>query len=87
MTKRKVEIFTAGCPVCEDVVARVKGLQCPNCEIKIHDMNKGQGTAEARSYGVTALPAIAIDGKLLDCCRHAPISDDDLKASGIGQPI
>ena len=34
--KRKVEIFTAGCPVCEPVVAMVKELACDNCEVHVH---------------------------------------------------
>jgi hypothetical protein len=31
--KREVEVFTAGCPLCEETVNLVKSLACPNCEL------------------------------------------------------
>lgn len=37
-TKRKVEIFTAGCAVCDETVSKVKALACPSCEIVTLDM-------------------------------------------------
>ena len=40
MQKRKVEIFTSGCPICESTVDLVNKLSCPSCEIIIYDLNK-----------------------------------------------
>ena len=31
-SKRKVEVFGAGCPVCEASIAIVKQLACPSCD-------------------------------------------------------
>jgi hypothetical protein len=28
--KRKVEVFVAGCPLCEDAVKLIKGTSCPD---------------------------------------------------------
>ena len=28
--KRRVEVFTAGCPICDETVSVVKSLACPN---------------------------------------------------------
>lgn len=87
--KRRVEVFTAGCPICNDTVKLVKSLVCPSCDLKIHDLREGCATNECRDkakrYGVTAVPAVAVDGVLLDCCRRGPITADLLMAAGIGQ--
>jgi hypothetical protein len=33
-TKRKVEVFSAGCPACNDTVALVQSFACPSCDIR-----------------------------------------------------
>ena len=38
--KRKIEVFTAGCPACDDTIALVNRMACPSCEIEILDMNQ-----------------------------------------------
>lgn len=88
-TQRKVEVFTAGCPICNDTVRLVKTLVCPSCELQIFDLRNGCTTNEcrkkAKQYGITAVPAVAVNGVLLDCCRREPVTADRLKAAGIGQ--
>ena len=70
MAKRKIEVFTAGCPVCEPVVALVNKVACSSCDVTVYDLNKGCATNECRDkaekYGIKRLPAIAVNGKLLD---------------------
>jgi hypothetical protein len=89
MMKRRVEVFTAGCPICEETVDLVESLACSNCEVRIYDVREGCTTNEcrdkARRYGITAVPAIVVDGVLLDCCRHAPITASVLYAAGVGR--
>jgi len=87
MAKRKVEVFTAGCPVCTDLVELVKSTACPDCEVTIYNLNQGQGVEEAKKYGVNAVPAVAVDGRLLDCCKRAFITKGDLEAAGLGKPL
>jgi hypothetical protein len=48
MVKRKAEVFTAGCPVCTDLVDLVKATACPDCEVTIYNLNQGQGVEEAK---------------------------------------
>ncbi len=87
--KRQVEVFTAGCPICEETVRLVQSLACPSCEVQIYDLHEGCATNEcrdkARQYGVTAVPAIAVNGGLLDCCRRTPLTADVLRQAGVGQ--
>ena len=87
LAKRKVEVFTAGCPVCTDLVDLVKATACPDCEVTIYNLNQGQGAEEAKRYGITAVPAVVVEGKLLDCCKRAHVTKHDLKAAGIGKPL
>lgn len=69
MAKRLVEVFTAGCSVCEGAVEQVKDLACDNCEVVVYDLNKKCETLEcetkAKEYGVKSVPAVAINGKLV----------------------
>lgn len=89
IVKRRVEVFTAGCPVCEGTVDLVKSLICPSCELKLYDLREGCTTNECREkvarYGITALPAVVMNGTLLDCCRRGPIDASMLRAAGVGQ--
>ncbi|GEM_PF-97733 len=87
MAKRKVEVFTAGCPVCTDLVDLVKATACPNCEVTVYSLNQGQGVEEAKQYGIEAVPAVVVEGKLLDCCKRAHVTKHDLEAAGIGKPL
>lgn len=87
MDKRKVEVFTAGCPVCTDLVDLVKATACPNCEVTIYNLNQGQGVEEAKRYGVSAVPSVVVEGKLLDCCKRTHPTEHDLKAAGIGKSL
>ncbi|PKN61712.1 MAG: glutaredoxin [Deltaproteobacteria bacterium HGW-Deltaproteobacteria-15] len=85
--KRRIEVFTAGCPVCEGVVDMVKELSCQHCELTFYDLHNHEGMDQAKTYGVTAVPAVAVNGNLLECCRHRPITREDLKSAGLGEPL
>ena len=88
MAKRRVEVFTAGCPVCEPTVELVKKVACDSCEVVVYDLNKGCSTNECRDkaekYGILRLPAIAVDGKLLECCKNGGVSEKVLRDAGVG---
>ena len=87
--KRRVEVFMAGCPVCTEVVGLVRAVACPSCEVRVYDLRDGCAMNECREkatrYGVTAVPAVAVNGVLLDCCRRSPLDVAALRAAGIGQ--
>jgi hypothetical protein len=90
MAKRRVEVFTAGCPLCDEAVKLVKGLACENCDVLVYDLNNGCATNECREkaveYGIHRVPAVVVDGKLVDCCvNQKPVSCEALIAAGIGQ--
>ena len=85
-TTRTIEIFSAGCPVCEALVARVHEIACRSCEVTLLDMNDPAVAVRATNLGIAALPAVAIDGVLADCCAGRGPDDAILRAAGLGQP-
>ena len=86
-TKRKIEIFSAGCAACNDVVEQVKNIACSSCEIAVLDMHDNQVADRAKSLGVNSVPAVAVDGKLADCCASRGVDLSILKTAGIGTPV
>jgi glutaredoxin 3 len=85
-TKRKIEIFSADCPLCEETVELVKQIACPSCEITVLDIKDSAVADRAKSLGVQLVPAISIDGKLAECCIERGLDEATLRAAGIGQP-
>jgi len=86
MAKRNVEVFTAGCPVCEPVVGLVRELACPDCEVTVYNLHEG-GAERAAAYGVKTVPAVVVDGQLASCCRNTGPTREQLVAAGIGQRL
>jgi hypothetical protein len=86
MAKRQVEVFTAGCPVCEPVVELVQEMACSDCEVTIHDLRQA-GAEKAAEYGITTVPAVVVDGNVASCCQNRGPNRGDLAAAGIGQRL
>jgi glutaredoxin 3 len=84
--KRKVEIFSAGCPACEEVINLVNTIACPSCDVTVLDMKDAAIADRAKTLGIRSVPAVVTDGKLADCCRDRGIGEAALRAEGIGQP-
>jgi len=85
--KRKIEIFSAGCVVCNDVIDTVSRAACPSCEVIVLDMENIEVAKRARSLGVRSVPAVLIDGKLADCCAGRGVDLEVLRAAGLGRPL
>jgi DNA-binding transcriptional MerR regulator len=82
---RKVEVFTAGCPLCEPVVDMVQRLACPNCDVTIHNLRDDpQAAQRAREAGVQRVPMVLVDGKPAECCQVGQVTEEGLRAAGIG---
>jgi len=86
-TTRKIEVFSAGCAVCEDTVILINKIACPSCEVEILDMHKPDVAKKAKQYGVRSVPAVVVDGKLADCCAGRGPDEGQLRAAGIGTPV
>lgn len=82
--KRTIEVFGAGCPCCDEAVKLVQGIICPSCDLQVLDMRTDEGAqTKAKQYGVKRVPAVAVDGKLADCC-HGGVDVTALRNLGVG---
>lgn len=86
MAKRQVEVFTAGCPVCDPVVQLVQELACPDCQVRVYDL-RDSGTDKASQYGVSRVPTVVVDGTIAACCQRGEVNRQELQAVGIGQRL
>lgn len=85
--KRKIEVFSAGCPVCKNTVDLVNKLACESCEVSVLDMQKPEVAERARTLGIRSVPAVIIDGKPADCCAGRGPDETTLRSAGIGKPL
>jgi glutaredoxin 3 len=85
--KRKIEVFSAGCPVCEQTIERVNQIACPGCEVRVLDMRDADTAKRAQGLGIRTVPAVVIDGKLAGCCADHGPDEATLRAAGLGQPL
>ena len=86
-TKRRVEVFSAGCPVCDDTVQLVQQSACPSCEVSVRDVNDPKVASRAKALGVRSVPSVVIDGKLAGCCSGQGADRATLQTAGLGQAI
>ena len=86
-SRRKIEIFSAGCSCCEEAVALIRQIACPSCEVTILDMSKPDVAERARHYGVRSVPAVVVDGRLAGCCEGRGPDTNSLRAAGVGSPL
>ena len=84
---RVIDVFAAGCPVCDEAIETVREAACPSCDVVVGDMNDPDVAARAESLGVRSVPAVAINGVLIGCCSEVGPDLAALKSAGLGQPI
>jgi glutaredoxin len=85
--KRQIEVFSAGCPLCDETVQMVKRISCRSCEITVHDLRQAEARSRAKALGVNSVPAVAINGELAGCCAGRGPDEATLRAAGIGTPL
>lgn len=85
--QRQIEIFSAGCPTCNDAISLVRKLACPSCSVTVLDMHDPEVAERAAGLGIRSVPAVLVDGKLAECCAGRGPDKDALRAAGVGQAI
>lgn len=84
-TKRTVEVFTAGCAVCDEAVQAVRKIACDSCDVQVQDMRTEAAKTKARKYGIKRVPAVVVNGQLAECCNQGPVDSGTLQRLGVGQ--
>ena len=52
--RRKVEVFSAGCPACKETIQLVNRMACPSCEVTALDMQDTRIANRAKELGISA---------------------------------
>jgi glutaredoxin 3 len=77
--KRKVEVFSAGCALCEEAIDVVRREVGSSSEFIVQNMMDARVLSRAKKFGVRSVPAIVIDGKLAFCCAGRGVDVQVLK--------
>ncbi len=64
----------------------VKAVSRESCDVTIYNLTE-RGMDKAREYGVTSVPTVVVNGKVLDCRKRGKPTADDLRMAGIGPPL
>ncbi len=62
--RKKIEIFTADCPLCKDTLELVRKEACEECEVIERRCSGDECCEPAKGYGIKAVPTIVVDGKV-----------------------
>ena len=85
--KRKIEVFSAGCALCHDVIDVVRREAGSSDEVTVSNMTDSRVLKRATELGVRSVPAVVIDGKLASCCTDRGVDIQVLKAAGLGKAL
>jgi hypothetical protein len=77
--KRRVEVFSAGCALCEEVIDLVRREVGSSSEVIVRKMLDARVLARAEKLGIRSVPAVVIDGKLASCCTPRGVDLQVLK--------
>ncbi|MBA3444033.1 MAG: thioredoxin family protein [Gemmatimonadales bacterium] len=84
MAQRTVEVFIAGCPVCDDALQSIRKLVCESCDLQVQDMRTPGAQAKAKKYGIRRVPSVVVNGQLAECCQTGGIDTKTLQRLGVG---
>ena len=78
-SKRKVEVFSAGCALCEEVIDVARREVGSSSEVIVQNMMDARVLSRAEKVGIRSVPAVVIDGKLASCCAGRGVDVQVLK--------
>jgi glutaredoxin 3 len=81
--KLLVEVFSAGCVVCEETIGRVKRIAGESCDVRILDIRQKEVAARANELCIRSVPAVVINGKVADRSTRGP-EEELWRAEGLG---
>jgi len=72
--RRQVEVFSTGCPVCEETIRLIQRLCSNFCEIAVLSVKDETIANRARGLGLRSFPAVVVDGELVPFDLFAALS-------------
>ena len=66
MKKRLIEVFAAGCPLCQQTLKLVRqAVSACGCEVAERRCSGEECCEPARRYGIRAMPTVVMDGEIV----------------------
>jgi len=66
-------------------------MACDSCEVIVYNLAEQCDSKvcvdKIKEYNITSLPAVAVNGKLLSCCKDRGVSKEELIAAGVGKAV
>lgn len=61
-----IEIFSANCPLCKNIIDNIQIGKCEGCNQVVYDVNEmtEEVKQKMRTYGVNSVPTTVIDGEV-----------------------
>ncbi len=73
MTGRRIEVFSAGCPLCAAMLTLVKeSVSACGCEVIERRCRGAKLCPEAQDYGVRVMPTVVLNGQIVFEGRITP---------------
>lgn len=86
--RKRVEVFSAGCRTCQRTIEQLRETLGPEHELIVHEVHQSEAaSARADAFGIRTLPAVAVNGELLACCRNSGPTLTELRAVGVARPL
>jgi hypothetical protein len=77
----EVEVFSAGCPTCQEATEMVKRVAGPSNPVVVLGMHQADVAARAKRLGITRLPSVVIDGMPQNCCTDRGPDEPTLRTA------
>ncbi len=74
MPRRQVEIFSAGCPICEQTIHLLRKVGGEFCDITVLNVRDDVVATRARVLGLRSFPAVVVEGELVSFDLFAAVS-------------
>ncbi len=81
---QQIDVYTSGCPFCDDAVEKVRRIAAPEQAVTVHDLRVEAVAERAAALGVRFVPAVVVDGRLAGCCEGPGVTENALRAEGVG---
>ena len=62
--QHRIQIFSGGCKLCEDVAGIVEVGKCKDCKMEVLDVANKENAQLVERYDITVVPSIVIDEKI-----------------------
>ena len=63
--RKKIEIYSAGCSVCQEVEAVIRRIARADYDVKVLDMHQERVARQAARRGIRSVPGVVVDGQLM----------------------